>query len=713
MIGMGRAEALAAVALVVGARQEPLAAFRRLAAEDPALAVLGTLAQRCANGVSLPDALVAGRLLTRSEAVRLGGLPQLTMADELTRLAQRAAWPPTGEVLARWLPLWAVLAATIPSLVIGAVVAVVGGALYGGIWHSLGLAPPTHGPALWWLAQLAVVVIAVLVVAGGWWLLRRTPLLRRLTVFSRSLEKAAAVAGLVRGARVGLNDRSALNAWGRRSGDPAAVRDALAASGGDITATLMTLGVVPRGLDGRPDWDTALAETDRVRTRAAQSLAPGLIAVLVLTGLYGFMTWKMEPLRPHSNWMYGLSSTLTVTDVIGTQAVAMLKNAGSAVLAAHVMLMFGWLWRWLCGPARDWPMVADRVARALERREEMDQVLRGLRLAVDGPMRRRLAVALELTSETHPGSRLAQAGVIPRAQSQALSAADITDLPTLLRSASQMPDDHGLRAEAGQATVLLTLALFLALVQMYLLVGVIPKFQSMFFHLEGNFRDITELSQWAARVSAITLVVAIMAGVLVPWGYRRGWWAAAGGWARLARGLVLRRMLAAGADEAALARAVAVLAPRRAARLTSAAQLGDLPGVLAAAGWPVRSPAELDQALAADLIRGDRRRARLALTVRLLLPFLVGLPVCLSAMAISLAMTRLTHAQIALVNGHPDGSHALSGGTPGMALIFWWVSRCEAEGEAAVERARADALPLKPPPQSPPPSRLAPAQAKP
>ena len=708
MIGsMGRAEALAAVALVVGARQEPIAAFRRLAVEDPALGVLGKVATCCANGVSLPDALVACHLLTRSEAVRLGGLPPLTMADELTRLAQRAAWPPTGEVLARWLPLWAVLAATIPSLVIGAVVALVGGALYGGIWQSLGLASPTHGPALWWFAQLADVVMAVLVVAGGWWLMRRIPVLRRLTVFSRTLERAAAVADLVRSARAGRDDRSALHAWAQRSGDPAGVSDAIAGSGGDLTATLMTLGVVPRRTDGRPDWDTALAETDRVRARAAQVLAPWLIAVLVLTGLAGFMTWELAPLLPFTWWW--VSSPGTLSDHLFSHAVTSLKYAGSAVVAAHLLLRLDWLGKWLSGPARDWPMVADRVARALERREEMDQVLRGLRLAVDGSMRRRLTAALELVGETHPGIRLAKAGVIPRAQAQACSVADGADLPTLLRSASQVPEDHGLRVAANQAMALLTLAAFLALVQMYLLVGVFPKFEMMSTHLGADFRGIPDLAQWATRVSATMLVIAMVGGELAAVAHHHGWWAAAGGWARLARGLVLRRMLAAGADESALAHAVAALAPRRAARLTRAAQLGDLPGVLAAAGWSVRSPAELEQALVADLVRRDRRRARLALTARMLLPFLVALPVSLMVVAVSLTLTRLTHAQVLLAHGQPTGSVVLTGGTPGMALIFWWVSRCEAQGDAVVEQVRAEALLIK----QQPPARVVPVKAKP
>ncbi len=202
---MGRAEALAAVALVIGARQEPVAALRRMAAEDPALSVLGILAQRCADGQALPDALVASGLLARGDAARLSGLSPALMADELTRLAQRTVQVPTGEVLARWLPLWALLAATVPSLLLGVVVAVIGGALYGGIWHTLGMRSPTHGPAIWWFVQLAEVAIAALIVAGLWSLLRMIPYVRRITIFSMRLEKSVAVAELVRSARAGIN----------------------------------------------------------------------------------------------------------------------------------------------------------------------------------------------------------------------------------------------------------------------------------------------------------------------------------------------------------------------------------------------------------------------------------------------------------------------------------------------------------------------------
>lgn len=704
MIGvMGRAEALAAVALVVAARQEPLGALRRLALEDPALRTLAAVADRCAAGASLPNALAACRLLGRSDAVRLAGLPPATLAAELKRLAQRAAWPPAGETLARWFPLWAVLAATVPSLVIGAAVALVGGSLYGGVWHSLGLASPTHGPALWWFAQFAVAAVAALMAAGGWWVLRRIPLVRRLTSFSRRLDKAAAAVELMCAVRAGHDARLQLAAWARLSGDAAAVQRATAKSGGDITATLTELGVLPRAPDGRVDWDTALAEADQIRTRSAVALTPWLISVLVLAGLHGFMTWGIEPLQTAFAWLFSGFPPQTVVSVLGAGVIRVLDNAGAAVIAAHLLLLLGWLGRWLIGPAQDWPLVADRMARAIERREDLDHVLRGLRLVVDKPMRRRLTTALALRNP-HPGSRLVAAGVVPHTQTAALAVADGADLPTLLRSASEMTNDHGLRAAASNATALMALALLLALIQFYLLVGVLPKFQMMLFLFDQDYHTIYQLGLWATRIAALTLGLAFIVSVFAAWGRRRGWWIACGGWARLARGLVLRRLLASGADEATLARSIGALAPRRATLLDAAAQRGDLPGVLAAAGWPVTSPAALDRAVVADLIARDRRRARFALIARLTLPFLVALPMGMSSIAVTLTLSQLTRAQVGLAAGHPNGSASMNGGSPGMALIFWWTRRCEAQGDAVVEELRFNALPVKPPEKPLPPS---------
>ena len=703
---MGRAEALAAVALVIGARQEPVAALRRMAAEDPALSVLGALAQRCAAGMALPDALVASGLLAHAEAVHLSGLPPALMADELTRLAQRTVHVPTGEVLARWLPLWALLAATIPSLLLGAVVAVIGGALYGGIWHTLGMRSPTHGPAIWWGVQVAEVVTAALIVAGLWSLLRMIPYVRRITVFSMRLEKAVAVAELVRSARAGINSLPLFTAWAQRSGDPAAIRAALAACGGDVTATLMKLGVVSATVDGRPDWDRAIAETAHHRLHAAQTLAPWLLAITIFAGVYGFMSWEVDPVKGLLNLFFGFETLFywvgnqpSQFKVITAQIFALIQMAGCAVLIAHMFLGFGWLMRWLSGPASDVQMVADRMARALDRRFDFDQILTGLRLTVEGPMRRRINAALALTDETHPGARLVKAGIIPQVQAQALSTAEGADLPALLRSMSQSPNDYGLRAASSHAKCMLLIAVGLMMVQFYLFVGVIPKFKIMFDYMNMNYAGHMQLAEWAVGLSMTMLILAAVGSAVVTWGNRRGWWIAGGSWSRLANGLVLRRMLAVGADEAALARSLSAISPGLSVRLASAAERGDLPELCAVAGWSVRSPAELEQALAAELIRRDRRRARLALTARLLLPFLVSLPVSLTAVCISLTLGRIRDAQIQMAASHSGGGN-FNGGTASMAMIHWWSLRCEAQGDAVVEHIRAGAQP-KPHAQSP------------
>jgi hypothetical protein len=695
---LGRAEALAAVALVVGAHQEPITAFRRLAVDDPDLRTLGDLAHQLEKGVALPDALVANRLLSREDATRLALLPPTTLADELTRLAQSTAWPPLGEVLARWFPVWVVLAATIPSLLLGAVVAVVGGSLYGGIWRTLGIVEPVHGPALWWLVQLAEVLVTLGIVAGVWMILRRIPVVRSLTIFSRHMNRASALATLVRDARSGSNTGRALKAWIRYCGDKATVRSVIAQCGGDTVAALMKLGVVPSDTHGRPDWDVALAETESIRNRSAQSLSPWLIAVLVLAGLYGFLTWELEPDWRLLLWMYwsrfAYLFDMTVVDLLGTQAISILKIAGIALLTAHGLLVINGIGRWIGGPARDWPLVADRVARAMDRREDVCHVLLGLRLVVDAPMRHCLNIAIALGNEHHPGWILSRSGAVPKSQAEILIHAETADIPTLLRSLSETPDDHLLRSTASQAIALMSLVGLLTVLQLYLLVAVFPKYRTMFDQLHQYGGRASDLAIWATCLGLITCCVSVAWGLRIALGQRYGWWAAGGDWSRLARGLVLRRMLAAGAPERTIATSVGSLTPQLATGLTAAGQRGDLPGVLDEAGWPVQSPAALERALSADLIRRDRRKARIALTCRLVMPFLAGLPVCLIAMAVTMSLSYINRAWLDQASGHRNGTSFFQGGaTPGMALLYWWGTYYDAQADAAVQRVHDDIHP--------------------
>ena len=692
---MGRAEALAAIALVVGARQEPVAALRRLVVEDRALGVLMQVARKIESGVSLPDALVACRLIARRDAERLVGITPAILAEELTRLAQGIAAPSRGELLAQWFPVWAVLAATIPSLLIGAVVALVGGAMYGGVWQSLGLSQPTYGPGIWWFVQVVEVLVAVLVIAGCWWGLQQIPVIRLITIFSHRLNRAIAADDLVRLCRSGADATAALAVWTRRSGDAKAVRQAAAASGGDATTTLMRLGVVPRMPDGRPDWDAALAETTHVRSQSAQALAPWLMAVLVLAGIHGFMSWELEPLKPIFSLMHNIQDARDASVLLLKRELAVIANAGGAVVLVHLFMQFSWCDRWLRGPARDWPLVADRLARGLDRHEDPDHVLRSLRLAVGKPMRHRLDAALMSTTEIHLGSRLVHAGIAPAALSSTLLNADTIDLPALLRSSGQVHDDHGVNAATSQATALLVLSLVLTALQFYFLVGIMPKFLIVFQEIGQPNQDISILAQWSANLMIGALAITVISSVITAWGHRRGWWIAGGGWARLARGLVMRRLLATGATEAMLARSASQLIPRRAAQLTHAAQQGNLPGVLAATGWPVQTAAELDRALNTDLLHRERRRARFALIVRILLPFLIAVPIGLSAVCVFLSVSKVTQTMIGVASGHAPERPLPSGGTPALVLIHWWTLRFEEQGAAVVDEVRANRFPPK------------------
>ena len=720
---MGRAECLSAVALVVGARMDPVKGLRSLVAQDPALARLGQVADRCASGMTLAAALRAGGLIRARDAEVLAGLPPDTLAAALQRLAYAHAQTYPDENWSRWFPVWVILAATVPSLAIAAVVAAVSGTLYGGLWQTLGFTLPVLESARGWFTQAAVVCAAVLIAAVGWTLLRELPRwlaflplqLRTLTRFSPRLAKAEATIDLLHALRAGRDPGRRFALWRRYSGDRKGVRQMAAACGGDAAATLVGLGVVPCTADGRADWDVALGEWEGHRARAAAALVPILVGLVAVAGLYGFLCWYTDPFsllkamwhaletaeqfdNPRENAPLALAPAVELAVLLGLSAVL--------TIVAHHLHMFAGVLRWLGGPASDWPLVADRVARALDAREDLDRVLAGLRLAVARPMRRRLATALA-HPDPHPGRRLAAAGVVPRAQATIVANADPADLPTLLRSAGAVPDDAPQRGLVSQAVVLLTLASLLTNLQEYLLQTILPKFHTMFDSLHQDFAAITTLSHWALRLVGITSAVLAVAILLATIAGRLGWGLAAGGWARLARGLVLRRLLAARSDETTIAQAIADLAPRRRARLAAAAHQGDLPGVLAAAGWPVDSPAALDRALADDCARRDRRRLRLTLLARLLLPVLVAVPVGLASSASWLAIVDLERTVASAGGSLQRPAGGAGGGTPAMVLLHWATLRYERQGEDAIVMSREIRADLAPGPTRPAPPRRA------
>jgi hypothetical protein len=112
------------------------------------------------------------------------------------------------------------------------------------------------------------------------------------------------------------------------------------------------------------------------------------------------------------------------------------------------------------------------------------------------------------------------------------------------------------------------------------------------------------------------------------------------------------------------------------------------------AGWRVPSPAALERAISTDLLVRDRRKARLALGCRLVMPFLAGLPVCLIAMSVMMGLSSVYRGLIDQAGAYRNG-HAFFHGsaTPGMALFYWWGTYLDAQADAAVQRVHDDIHP--------------------
>ncbi len=365
--------------------------------------------------------------------------------------------------------------------------------------------------------------------------------------------------------------------------------------------------------------------------------------------------------------------------------------AAVALALGYLLGLARWAMRWLRGPAADWPLVADRVARGMELREDLDTALDGLRMWVHPVTRARLDVALEDgDAGAHPGAWLALSGVIPRSQRKAFARADPQHLAALLRSVAHRPQTSLLDQALSQAAVVALLAMFAALSQstwMYWW----QKFMRFSPMIQDEARLPAELLWWGSH-SAVSLAMALICALLLAaYLQRLGWTVGNLGWRRIASGLVLRRLLASRCDERQMATALVPLLPRREQALAAAASRGDAAGVLAAAGWPDATPSTLDQRLALAVARQERRLARLSVAARIALPVLLAIPIALSSAGVMLAFAKLDRAMLRTI---PLQDGGCSGGTVASALLYWWCVRDEHAGDEAVRELKALRAPL-------------------
>lgn len=683
-----RPEALAACALAIGARLEPVAALRRLAAEDPSLRVLAAVADRVAAGVALPEALARERLLTPRDAASIHGLPPETLSQALGQFAQRAESVPLGERLARWLPVWAVLAATVPSLAIGAAVALASGTAWGGLMLEFGYRTVPVGPVAAWSCQIAGIALAVTVVVLDWKILQALPFLRATTWFSLRLVRAAAFEDLLRRLRSGGDGIDHYEQWARVTGRRAELRRHLDASAGDATAALLAAGAIPRHADSRPDWETATQEAAKERSEASAAIAPWLAAVLVACGILGFVSWAGGPLAGLSisihQHLKGVSAgwPVEMSEIAGA-AVQGVIIAAAAVVITHVLSSLRATLALLAGPAPDWPLVADRLARAIERRDELGTALRGLRAVTRPQMRERIDAALD-DDDPHVGARLARAGMAPATIAPVLTRADLRDLPALLRCSAERMDSKGARAALSQMILVGMLASVVALQQGLLQAPYLRRLKYKEDAMAGADLPM-QLVEVGGALALVLLAAGIALAVAAMLGSRYGWWLVLGGWRRRARGLVLRRAMARSATEVEIATELGALLPAAAKGIDSAGARGDIAELIHGCGWNARTADELDTALAADLVARDRRHARVATGMRLALPVFLAVPVGLTAAGVTMITMGISGA---LRDRVPLGGPAFSPTIGAFMLQRWQHERADAVAEEVLDLER-------------------------
>jgi hypothetical protein len=652
---MRAAGPLAAVALVVEARAEPIATLGRLMTEDPFLRGLEPVIAALKAGQPLPEALRRAGLLSRTQAKHLRDCPPEDLAESLGRLAQEAAIPSSGAALLRWFPLWALLVATVPSLVIGLIVALAGGGLFKGVLPTFepNLRPPHPGEA--WLLQAGVVAgFAALVAAVGalvpllWGLWRFLPL-------DRPTARATALIDLLQRVRYGRSGGRAWHRWTWFSGLGTDARRALHQMAGDHRAAVLHLGLVPFAADGQPDWGAAIAEAEDARRSALSRMRPLALGVLICVGILGLMSWDSQSdLMMIIVWEFDAA----IRVIQHTGVLLLLLVGGSTLL----LWMISWLLRLtellVVGAAADWPLVAERVARAIERREELTRTLRHLQAWTGWAMTRRLTAA-RLSEEPHPGRRLVEARVAPHSLGPVLATCPVEALPTVLRASVAERDalvTHGIGSQAMASFVTLVL-LFGVLVPM-----AIHQRNELMFNGATELRWLTWMVMATTTVTVLFVAAFLLRGLARRWSWDLRWT----GHRRLAEGLRLRQGLALGLPEADLGPG------------------GDLPTILHRAGWSARTLQDLDRALARDLFARRVSAHRRTVILSLVLPVIVSIPIGLTGAAF---MSLTTGVPLkSLGRGEPA---PLGGGS----LVMWTLQQ---QLDLAEQRARLMGAPETP-----------------
>jgi hypothetical protein len=690
MIGMGRGELLSAVALVVASRQEPSQALRDLAEHDPALRRLSPVATAVGLGWSLPAALRDAGLINAATASHLAGLPPERTAAHLRRLASEDTGRPSPGLLARWFPVWAVLAAVLPSLLLMSVVCLMSGADFPGLYVLFTGRPPRGGMTEHLLMQAWLLLpILMACVAAVWWGLGRMPWVHLITAIDPASERARLTAVLIEDARSGRHDwETTARRWRWLTGTPGRIRQHLQLCGHDLGLALASLGHVPPDRDGRRDWQAADDEARGALHRAQAAGNAWLSAILIAMAITGFFVLSTHPLGLgigrilfHISWR--ITRSHGWIDWFPVQfAIMALSAALVAVMAAWLVQVGRWCFVQLRGPGPDWPVVADRLARALDRREPLPSVVAGLTMQVGWPMRRRLdRLATVLHSEPHLGRALLAARVAPRGMAASLATATSQDLPAALIVAGP------LRSAGSQVlAVWLPTAAVVAGVIVYIQTRVQPHFLSMLLktHVHADTAGIATANLLALVTLLVAVPVILLVLVLIDrLGLRHI------GWRRRWRGLLLRESLARKDGERAIAARLASTWRRPPARLLAAGEAGDLAAIARCCGWRARTAADLDRALNTDTIRRERRRSLRAVLAQLVLPLLTAGPVGLAAASVMLSMGAMLRGQID--TAHP---HGLASGGGWMT----WIMHAELDAhERRLELLRT-ATPVEAPP---------------